>query len=68
MTTADLTGLSGYGYIFNGANASDQAGTAVLSADLNGDGIGDLVIAAPGASPGGVREWTSSLPASHSSP
>lgn len=34
--------------------AQDRAGGAVLSADINSDGIADLVVAAPSASPGGL--------------
>lgn len=47
---------------FNGLNgtrlpgvaAGDLAGSAVTGVDLNGDGFGDVVVGAPGASPGGL--------------
>lgn len=45
--------ISSYGLQINGASG-DNAGTAVGSADLDNDGIGDIVIGAPGHSPGGV--------------
>jgi hypothetical protein len=45
--------LSTYGYQINGANAGDAAGTYVGVGDLDHDGTQDMIIAAPGASPGG---------------
>jgi len=49
--TLDLTALDGSdGFIFLGDRPSDGAGAAVAAAgDLNGDGIDDLLISAPGA-------------------
>ncbi|MEM7670236.1 MAG: Ig-like domain-containing protein, partial [Pseudomonadota bacterium] len=54
----DLSSLDGSnGYILNGAAAGDQSGRAVASAgDINGDGIADLIIGSPGASPGGDQQ------------
>lgn len=42
------------GFRLSGVAANDLAGTAVAIADLNGDGYGDPIIGAPGASPGGL--------------
>jgi len=42
------------GFVLNGINADDTAGQSVSTAgDINGDGIGDLVIGAPQADPQG---------------
>jgi len=51
-----LIGLDGeWGVGFRGAAAGDMAGASVTSAgDLNADGVADLVIGAPGASPSGA--------------
>ncbi|BAZ49198.1 putative outer membrane adhesin [Nostoc sp. NIES-4103] len=51
----DLSSLDGSnGFVINGIDAFDRSGTSVSSAgDINGDGISDLIIAAPGADPNG---------------
>ena len=42
------------GFRINGAAAFDNAGTSVANAgDVNGDGVGDVIIGANGADPGG---------------
>ena len=48
-------GVGAGGFVVSGADANDQSGSSVSSAgDVNGDGLADLVIGAPGsaASPG----------------
>jgi hypothetical protein len=40
-------------YRFDGRGVFDEFGASVSSADVDGDGIPDIVIGAPGASPGG---------------
>lgn len=43
------------GCILSGANFTEECGSSVASAgDLNGDGVGDLLIGAEGADPGGL--------------
>ncbi len=50
---ASLDGINGF--VVVGAAPGDQAGTSVSSAgDFNGDGVDDLLIGAPVASPGGA--------------
>lgn len=51
--TIDLSGLSGpNGYVINGIVVEDRSGTSVSSAaDINADGVGDIVIGAPQADP-----------------
>jgi len=51
----DLGALDGRaGFRIEGANAEDGAGGAVgYAGDLNGDGLGDILIGAPGATVGG---------------
>jgi hypothetical protein len=45
---ADLNGANGF--ILNGINSNDQSGNSVASAgDVNGDGIGDVIVGAYGA-------------------
>lgn len=52
---ADLNGVDGF--VINGINAYDQSGMSVSSAgDINGDGMGDLVIGAPYAGNAGEVE------------
>jgi hypothetical protein len=51
-STIGLSGLSGVqGFVLQGGASGDAAGSALAVGDVNGDGIGDLVIGAPGASP-----------------
>jgi hypothetical protein len=52
----DLSTLNGSnGFAINGIAAFDQSGLSVSSAgDINGDGIDDLIIGAPGADPNGL--------------
>jgi hypothetical protein len=46
----DLAALGSAGYRIDGAAAGDRAGASVASAgDVNGDGIGDVVVGSPGA-------------------
>ena len=51
----NLSTLNGSnGFIINGANRGDRSGRSVSNAgDINGDGIGDLIIGAPAADPNG---------------
>lgn len=51
-----LSSLNGAnGFILNGANTTEEAGASVACAgDVNGDGVDDLIIGAPGADPGGA--------------
>ena len=51
----ELSSLNGTsGFVLNGDQAGDQSGWSVASAgDMNGDGIADLVIGVPEASPSG---------------
>ena len=51
----NLAGLNGAnGFILNGINSNDLSGNSVASAgDVNGDGIGDLIVGAYGASSAG---------------
>lgn len=49
---ANTTLLNGkIGARITGINAGDNAGAAVAGADLNGDGIGDIIVGAPNADP-----------------
>ncbi len=54
-TSFDLASLDGSnGFAISGADAFDNSGFSVSSAgDLNGDGLADLIIGAPGGDPGG---------------
>jgi hypothetical protein len=50
----DLANIGERGFAIAGAGAGDAAGSSLANAgDLNGDGRDDLLIGAPGASPGG---------------
>lgn len=51
-----LTGLNGNnGFVINGMDLGDRAGTSVSSAgDVNDDGFDDLIIGAPQADPNGI--------------
>ena len=52
LNLATLNGSNGF--VLNGPSNNDRSGTAVSDAgDVNGDGIADLMIGAPEASPGG---------------
>ena len=42
---------------FSGVDPGDQLGAAVACADLNGDHVGDLIVAAPGAALGAGRVY-----------
>jgi Ca2+-binding RTX toxin-like protein len=52
LNLSDLNGSNGF--VINGINRYDRSGTSVSGAgDINGDGIDDLIIGAPGADPNG---------------
>jgi len=57
----ELSSLSGTdGFVLNGANEDDSTGISVASGgDVNGDGLGDLVVGAYRASPNGVSSGAS---------
>ncbi len=49
-----MTNINSYnGYRIDGATTNDKSGTSVAIGDINNDGIGDIVIGAPGATPSG---------------
>ena len=55
---SNLNGLNGF--VINGAVAGDRSGISVSAAgDVNGDGIDDLIIGAPGAEPNGAYSGAS---------
>src|SRR5687768_16305656 len=49
-----LTSLTGF--TLNGVSINDWTGSSVSSADVNGDGLSDILIGAWGASPGGRNQ------------
>ncbi|WP_353930029.1 putative Ig domain-containing protein [Okeanomitos corallinicola TIOX110] len=57
-SSLELSTLNGSnGFAINGINADDRSGYSVSSAgDINGDGIDDLILGAPNASPNGISE------------
>ena len=59
--TFELSSLDGTnGFRLNGSAAGDQSGRAASNAgDVNGDGLADLLIGAPGAGPNGDRSGAS---------
>ena len=59
--TLNLSTLNGTnGFVINGIDANEVSGRSVSSAgDVNGDGIGDLIIGAPFADPNGFRSGES---------
>ncbi|MEH1839593.1 MAG: hypothetical protein V7L20_12670 [Nostoc sp.] len=53
LNLSDLNGTNGFA--INGINAGDESGYSIGSAgDINSDGIDDVIIAAPFASPNGI--------------
>ncbi len=58
LDPSDLDGSNGF--VLNGEAANDESGYSVSAAgDVNGDGIGDLIIGAPSAAPNGGRSGRS---------
>lgn len=54
VSTSDLNETNGF--VFNGINRGDRAGSSVSGVgDINGDGVDDVVIGAFSADPGGVN-------------
>ncbi len=47
INLADLDGSNGF--VLNGIDAGDNSGVSVASGDVNGDGLGDVIIGARGA-------------------
>ena len=53
VEASSLDGSSGF--VINGINSGDVLGSSVISgSDINGDGIADLIIGAPGVDPNGI--------------
>jgi hypothetical protein len=50
-------GNTAMGFRFYGESSGDQLGAAVACADLDGDQVGDLIVAAPGAALGAGRVY-----------
>jgi len=61
FASIDLSDLNGSnGFRLDGAASADFSGNSVSAAgDLNGDGIGDVIIGAPGANPNGIDSGSS---------
>jgi len=54
MTTVNLATLGSGGFRIDGIDAGDDSGVHVSGAgDVNGDGLADLIVGAPGADPAG---------------
>jgi FG-GAP repeat len=75
-TSGELSTLDGvHGFVANGVNAGDSAGTSVASANVNGDTYADLLIGAPNSSSNtgagyvvfGAANWSSNASFSLSS-
>ncbi|MGJ8662387.1 MAG: hypothetical protein ACSHWU_02000 [Marinicella sp.] len=59
LELSDLNGTNGF--VINGANTEDRSGVSVSAAgDVNGDGVDDVIIGAPGADPNGISSAGSS--------
>ena len=52
MNASQFNGSNGVR--ISGVTAGNQTGMGVAVADVNGDGLGDVIIGAPGAAPGGL--------------
>src|SRR5215211_996130 len=59
---ADIAAGQGGGFALNGAAEGDESGFSVSGAgDVNGDGLGDLIVGAPSADPNGAYSGQSYL-------